>query len=269
MKFADLKDTYYSNNLVRFLILFYWSIYWLFNSIDKFIGGSQFLWVGKDRFAQFQRYFDSAGWGKPIVSDIALIIVGSLEIFAFLFFIGAFIQLVKKNETTSKSWFIVGISLTLSIFTIFSIGDHVFGDRFELLEHTLFWTLTLFTWVIYIHSEKLISIQKKVLNKKQIILASVVFLFIVLITNISIFNHKDEAYHERRDSVIATVEGANLFKCTFPFLAGSTSFERTLERFKKEYPNKQIKQIYTVPDKLRKQKADALIVYITTGDKNQ
>ena len=39
------------NEWIRGAILMYWSIFWLFNIIDKVIGGSQFLWVGRDRFA--------------------------------------------------------------------------------------------------------------------------------------------------------------------------------------------------------------------------
>ncbi len=267
MRNLDIKNIYYSNNLIRFVILFYWSLYWLFNSIDKIIGGSQFLWVGIDRFAQFQRFFASAGWENPIIANIALIIVAGLEIFAFLFFAGAFIHLFQKKQESSRSWFVVGISLTLAIFTIFSIGDNIFGDHSELLEHTLFWNLTLFTWVIFIHSDKLISIQNTAIGKKQVILSAIILMMITIVTNISIFKHKNDAFHERTESVSAEFEGENLYKFTFPFLAGSKSFENTLEKFKQNYPDKKIKQIYTVPDELRKQKADALIIYITTENK--
>ena len=71
--------------MVRYAILFYWSLFWLLNIVDKFIGGSLFLWVGRDRFAQFQRFFASAGLESPIIADAALIIAAGLEIFAFIF----------------------------------------------------------------------------------------------------------------------------------------------------------------------------------------
>ncbi len=48
-------------SLLRHGILGYWTIFWLFNVLDKIIGGAHFLWVGRDRFAQFQKYFASAG----------------------------------------------------------------------------------------------------------------------------------------------------------------------------------------------------------------
>ena len=35
----------------------FWFLFWLFNVIDKFVGGSTFLWVGKDRLVQFQELF--------------------------------------------------------------------------------------------------------------------------------------------------------------------------------------------------------------------
>ena len=59
------------NQWIRGAILMYWSIFWLFNIIDKVIGGSQFLWVGRDRFAQFQKFFASAGLEAPIIADVA------------------------------------------------------------------------------------------------------------------------------------------------------------------------------------------------------
>ena len=86
MTTLENKNTFNSTTLFRFGILLYWSLFWLINSLDKMIGGSQFLWVGKDRFAQFQRFFASASWENPIITNIALIFVSALEIFAFLFF---------------------------------------------------------------------------------------------------------------------------------------------------------------------------------------
>ena len=77
-------------DLVRYLILIYWVFYWLLNAIDKVIGGAHYLFVGKDRFAQIERSFDSIGLGNSLVADIVLIITSGMEIFAFVFFSGAF-----------------------------------------------------------------------------------------------------------------------------------------------------------------------------------
>ena len=72
--------------LIRYLILIYWLLFWLLNILDKIIGGSHFLFVGKDRFAQLERFFDSLGLGNPIIASVALIITAGLEIFAAVFF---------------------------------------------------------------------------------------------------------------------------------------------------------------------------------------
>ena len=267
MKFFNDKKTYLADNLFRFGILLYWSLFWLINSIDKIIGGSQFLWVGKDRFAQFQRFFASANWENPMVANVALIIVAALEIFAFLFYTGALIHLFDKKQNMARSWFVIGICFTLAIFTIFSIGDHIFGDRFELLEHTLFWFITLFSWVAYIHADKFVEVKNSFFTKKQSFVAVLVFIMVTLLTNLSIFKHKDEAFHERRDGIVPQVEGENLYKFSFPFLSGSTSFEKSIKVFKRNNPDKRIVEVYTVPNELRNQKADGLIIYVLTEDK--
>ena len=261
------KNTIPTNQLIRYSILVYWSIFWLFNIVDKLIGGSHFLWVGRDRFAQFQRFFASAGIDTPIIADIALIIAAALEVFAFVFFTGALIHYFKRRLDASRSWFLVGICFTLITFTIFSIGDHVFGDRFELLEHTLFWFLTLFSWVVFIRLESSESTDELGIKKKQLMAASIVSVVLVLITSISILNYNTNHFSRRTDAIEALKVGDNIYKISFPFLGGSTVFEKTIDKFKKEYPKKKINHIYTVPNELRLKKADALIFYIVTEDK--
>ena len=61
-----------TQQLLRYAILLYWSIFWLFNLIDKAVGGAHFLWVGRDRFAQFQKYFASVGLDSPHIANAAL-----------------------------------------------------------------------------------------------------------------------------------------------------------------------------------------------------
>ena len=145
-----------------------------------------FLWVGRDRFAQFQKFFTSAGLTSPVIADIALIVAAGLEVFAFVFFAGSLIHFIKKNQSSSRSWFFVGIVFTLLTFTIFSIGDHIFGDRFELLEHTLFWFITLLSWVIFIKLDVSDSLELNVSNKQVVgALASVLALVLLLVCQFS------------------------------------------------------------------------------------
>ncbi|MBM77209.1 MAG: hypothetical protein CL846_01885 [Crocinitomicaceae bacterium] len=263
-----LKNKINTNQLIKYSILVYWSIFWFFNILDKLIGGSVFLWVGRDRFAQFQKFFASAGLESPIIADAALVVAAGLEVFAFVFFTGALIHFLKKRQDTSRSWFFIGICFTLITFTIFSIGDHVFGDRFELLEHTLFWFLTLFSWVIFIRLEKNTTNDGDILiTKKQLLMASLVSVLLVLCTSISIFSYNENYFHRRTDALPAIPVGENIYKVSFPFLGGSTVFEKSIEKFKNENPTKKINHIYTVPNPLRLKKADGLIFYIITDNK--
>ena len=267
MKLSFISKNTPTNQLVRYSILFYWSIFWLFNIVDKIIGGSLFLWVGRDRFAQFQKFFASAGLESPAIANFALIIAAGLEVFAFVFFSGALLYFLKKKIETSRTWFFIGIVLTLITFTIFSIGDHIFGDRFELLEHTLFWFLTLFSWVAFIRLENSSETEKMVINKKQLILVSVISLMLVSTTCFSIFSYNYNFFSRRTDALVAHPVGENIYKVSFPFLGGSVVFEKTIDQFKSENPTKKINHIYTVPNPLRLKKADGLIFYIMTEDK--
>jgi len=261
------KSNISTSQLIRYSILFYWSLFWLLNIIDKMIGGSLFLWVGRDRFAQFQKFFASAGLESPFIADFALVIAAGLEVFAFVFFTGALIHFFRKNIESSRSWFLIGTCFTLITFTIFSIGDHVFGDRFELLEHTLFWFLSLFTWLVFIRLGSKEGNQGLLLNKRQILGASIISVLLVFTTSFSIFSYNENFFFRRTDPVIAEKVGEDIYKVSFPFLGGSTVFEKTIEKFKNENPNKRIDHIYTVPNELRLKKADALIFYILTEEK--
>jgi hypothetical protein len=261
------KNKISTNQLIRYSILVYWSLFWLLNIVDKIIGGSLFLWVGRDRFAQFQRFFASAGLESPLIADFALVIAAGLEVFAFVFFTGSLIHFFKKSVESSRSWFLIGICFTLITFTIFSIGDHVFGDRFELLEHTLFWFLALFSWVVFIRLDRSQATEELKISKRQFMGASIVAVMLVMATSVSIFNYNDNFFFRRTEPVVAEKVGENIYKVSFPFLGGSTVFEKTIEKFKNENPDKKIDHIYTVPNELRLKKADALIFYIVTEDK--
>ena len=258
-----------TSSLIRFSILAYWSIFWLFNVIDKLIGGSMFLWVGRDRFAQFQKFFASAGLKSPVVADIALIIAAGLEVFAFVFFTGALLKFIANKADEARSWFLVGVVSTLITFTIFSIGDHIFGDRFELLEHTLFWFITILSFIIYNHLEKVEDEEVAVPSKGQKISATTLVLLLVMATSASIFSFNETDFIKRTEAIEAVQVGDNdnLFKVSFPFLGGSTVFEGSIKLFQEKFPYKRIVQIYTVPKSLKSKKADSLIFYIVTEDK--
>ncbi len=254
----------FGKDLIRYFILIYWILFWLFNVIDKIIGGAHFIFVGKDRFAQMERFFDSIGLGDPIIANIALIITAALEIFALVFFCGALYHFVKKNLEATRSWFFIGIILTLSTFTYFSIGDQIFGDHFELLEHGLFWFITLLSWLIFIHIDKIQLFDNISIGKKQVLASVLLVVTTAGIVSFSIFWHNHTSFIERTQAVGAVKISEDKFKIKFPFLAGSKAFENSIAKFKNENPTLTINYIYTAPNPLRLAESDGLIIYIQT-----
>jgi hypothetical protein len=254
-------------DLIRYFILIYWILFWLFNVVDKIIGGAHFLFVGKDRFAQMQRFFDSIGLDNPIIANIALIITSGLEIFAFVFFTGALFHFKRKNVDTSRSWFVIGIFFTLTTFTYFSIGDQIFGDHFELLEHGLFWFITVLSWIIFTRIDKIYLFDNFSIGKKQLIAASVFTILITTVTTLSIFWHNHTSFIERSQAVETVKIANNKYKIKFPFLAGSKAFENSIAKFKEDYPTLGINYIYTAPTPLKLAESDGLIIYIQAESK--
>ncbi|MDZ7878792.1 MAG: hypothetical protein U5L45_14020 [Saprospiraceae bacterium] len=254
-------------DLIRYFILIYWVLFWLLNIIDKMIGSAHFLFVGKDRFAQIERFFDSIGLGNPIVANIALIITAGLETFAFVFFSGALYHFRKKNTDATRSWFFAGIALTLITYTYFSVGDQVFGDHFELLEHGLFWFIALLSWIIFIRVDKIQLFDNFSIGKKQFGLAAIFVVALTAVTSFSIFQHNNTAFVERTQAVNAQKITENKYKIQFPFLAGSKAFENSIAKFKTDNPTENITYIYTAPTPLRLGESDGLIIYIQTEKK--
>jgi hypothetical protein len=142
---------YIEGAVIRFGVVIFWVLFWLFNVIDKFIGGATFLWVGKDRFAQFTKYFTSIGVESPTVVSGFLIFVSIAEIIALVFVGLALWHLIRRNDEKARSFFFRGTVAGLFVFTFFAVGDQIFGDRMELWEHTTFWMALIISWGAYIY----------------------------------------------------------------------------------------------------------------------
>ncbi|MDZ7897727.1 MAG: hypothetical protein U5N85_06820 [Arcicella sp.] len=254
-------------DLIKYFILIYWTLFWLLNIVDKVIGGAHFLFVGKDRFAQIERFFDSLGLGEPIVANTALIITAGLETFAFVFFAGALFHFAKKNIDATRSWFFIGIALTLITYTYFTVGDQIFGDHFELLEHGLFWFIALLSWIIFIRVDNIQLFNNFSIGKKQFVASTIFVVAITAITTFSIFWHNHTSFVDRTQAVNAEQITENKYKIQFPFLAGSKAFENSIAKFKTDNPAEKITYIYTAPQALRLGESDGLIIYIQTEKK--
>jgi len=82
-----MKERY----IVRFSILIFWTFFWGLSVVDKIIPDVHNLWVGKDFFALFVKFFGSLGLKNPIFATSALAIVSALEVINFVFYLLAII----------------------------------------------------------------------------------------------------------------------------------------------------------------------------------
>ena len=56
---------------IRGAILLFWVFFWGFSVVDKVIPDVQHLWVGKDFFALFVKFFASLGLSDPRFATVA------------------------------------------------------------------------------------------------------------------------------------------------------------------------------------------------------
>jgi len=151
MKFILKKRE--ENAVIQFGILFFWAVFWLFNVLDKIIPGKTFLWVGKDRYTQLLNYFATIGIQNEIFAQVTLFFITLLETIAATFLIIALVYFVAGKRRFARGVLFWGFFVSLSIFSMFTIGDQVFGDRVELLEHSLYWISIIISWFVYTSSE--------------------------------------------------------------------------------------------------------------------
>ena len=251
-------------NILKFSILFYWTFFWGLSVLDKIIPDVHHLWVGKDFFALFVKFFGSLGLKDPIFATLALAFVSSLEGLNFIFYLLASINFLKGNESISYKWFFRAIFTSITLFSLFSIADQVFGDRFQLLEHGLFWLILIASWVLF----KYISISDgktlvfKIDNGVKI--AVITGLLITAGASISIIDFSNKTF----SNVSAPVEGIevieDVYKFDFPFLADKLVWETTINKFKENHPELKVNYIYTGPSELNSKKKTHMLLYVFT-----
>lgn len=142
-------ETKQENRLIHLAIISFWWLFWLLNVVDKVIPGKTFLWVGKDRMAQFTNYFSSVGIENTLIVALFLIFSTIIEALALYFLTVSLIGFISKNREKTHRFLFLGILTSLFLFTFFSVGDQIFGDRVELLEHSTFWIALIISWYVY------------------------------------------------------------------------------------------------------------------------
>lgn len=140
---TQLEDRIINGGLIIF-----WSLFWLLNVIDKFATEATLFWVGKDRMGQLTEMFASIGVDAN-VAMLALTVVTFLEVIAATFALSGLYYYFKKDKKNERSMFFWSIFTGLIIFSFFAIGDQIFGDRVELLEHTTYWVALIVSWGAY------------------------------------------------------------------------------------------------------------------------
>ena len=264
------KTNLTEKSFIKFAILIFWTFYWFFNVADKFIGGPIFLWVGQDRFAQFVKFFSSIGLTGSIVPNTALIIGSCLEILAFVLCSGALLFFMIRKEEETNTWYFWGTWVGLFIFLFFSIGDQIFGDRFELFEHTTFWVIILVSWAVFIwvntESSNLAGISWRKYSKglKGALLIVIIMGIIAggVVTNFSL-----HSFSERTSALYPIKVGEGIYRFDFPFLGGKTVWEKSLNKFLENNPDLNINFVYTAPMELETKKKDNLFIYLFTEER--
>jgi len=257
-------------NVMQLIILGFWAIFWFLNVIDKFIGGPTFLWVGKDFFALLTKFFSSMGLTSPIIPTIALIIISAIEILAFILCVGALLFFISGHKNETRTWYFFGTLSGLLLFTFLTLGDQTFGDRFQLLEHTMFWVAILVSWGAFVWINKDLNLLSEISWKKYAKDFRVALLLVIVLTAAAITILTNFSYHsfpERTSALHPIKVGEGIYRFDFPFLGGKTVWEKSLNKFVKNNPDLKVTYVYTAPSELETKKKDNLMIYIFTEKK--
>lgn len=251
---------------IRLAILVFWTFFWGLSVVDKIIPDVHYLWVGKDFYALFIKFFGSLGLKNPIFATIALASISAIEVVNFVFYLLAGFNFLKGNEVQTQKWFFRAIFSSMTLFALFSIGDQVFGDRFQLLEHGLFWIVLVASWVVF---NFVINIEDKLVNVNRLKGIKSAILVGVAMTIFASFSIRSFSYQtfSNVDSPVMGVEVVDgVYKFDFPFLADKLVWEQTINNFKKEHPELKINFIYTGPGELNSKKKTHMLLYVFTED---
>ena len=250
--------------IIRFSVLLFWTFFWGLSILDKIIPDVHHLWVGKDFFALFIKFFGSLGLKEPIFATVALALISGLEVINFVFYLISFINFAKGNAEQSEKWFFRAIFSSITLFGLFSIGDQVFGDRFQLLEHGLFWLILIASWALF---KFITPSENKNLfmgSNKQLRTALLIGGFITIVTSVSIIDFSNKTFKNVNSPVIGEEVVPGVYKFDFPFLADKRVWEKTINTFKSSHPNLKINYIYTGPSELNSKKKTHLLLYVFT-----
>lgn len=252
---------------IQYLIVIHWTLFYLTTVIDKIVPDVYPLWVGVDFYTLFIKFFASLGLTDPIFATIALAGISFIEIIAFVCFLFSLFNLYKQNDKIAEQWFYRGISFSVLLFSFFSIGDQVFGDRFTLLEHGIFWIILVVSWVVYKYNSLADEKVIKFTLSKDIKIGLLIGTVLTLITTYSIFDFSNATCANKTTPLQGEEVVEDVYKFDIPFLGDKITVENTLKTFEESHPDLKVNYIYTGPDELNSKKKTHMLLYVFTEQK--
>ena len=231
--------------IIRFSVLLFWTFFWGLSVLDKIIPDVHHLWVGKDFFALFIKFFGSLGLKDPIFATVALALISGLEVINFVFYLISFINFAKGNAEQSEKWFFRAIFSSITLFG-------------------LFWLILIASWALF---KFITPSENKNLfmgSNKQLRTALLIGGFITIVTSVSIIDFSNKTFKNVNSPVIGEEVVPGVYKFDFPFLADKRVWEKTINTFKSSHPNLKINYIYTGPSELNSKKKTHLLLYVFT-----
>lgn len=179
-----------------FLLYLFFAGFWLLNGFDKFNNGefrhdtnpnvAKFAvldaetgeleyriqkyrthgWFGVNRDEAFREYFGQLGFSYE-TSQFFLYSISVVEIILGLVFLYIFIRsILKLNHEYSKRTLFgtrtlhrLAFKTSTILFTSFVFFDNLTGDRFENLEHSIFFLLLLFTYYLFLQADRIEKVE--------------------------------------------------------------------------------------------------------------
>ncbi len=253
---------------IQYFILIYWTLFGGLSVIDKIIPDVYPYWVGADFYTLFIKFFASLGLTNPIFAATALAGISTMEVVSFVCYLLSLLNLYRGNNKVSEQWFYRGVSFSVLLFSLFSIGDQVFGDRFNLLEHGIFWIILVFSWVLYKYNSLAEERIIKFSFSNDIKIGLLAGAALTLITSISILSFSNDTFSKKTQPVQGEEVVQGVYKFDFPFLGDKFVWENTIKAFENEHPDLKITYVYTGPDELNSKKKTHMLLYVFTEQKN-
>ncbi len=253
--------------IIRYFILIYWVFFEALTVIDKIIPDVTRFWVGADFYTLFIKLFASLGLTHPIYATVALALTALGETAVLVLFLLALYNLYRGRAARSEYWFDRGVALSVLIFSFFSIGDQVFGDRSNLLEHGIFVIILIVSWAIFKYGFQIEERIARLSLSRDLKVALLAGFLLTVVTSYSILDFAEDTFPNKSRPVTGKEVVPGMYKFDFPFLADKRVLEKTLMAFEKAHPDLRINYIYTAPDELKTKKKTHMLLYILTERK--